>query len=153
MQGLKPNTIVQIHRILSRALKVAWKRGKVARNVASLVDAPLGEDVDIEPLSRGEAREILRVAADRRNGARWSVALAVGIRQSEALGLRWRFVDLDAGVSRISRSNCQPSAGTLSGISRQPNVRNQPKQYTSSQWGGWGSNPRPADYESAALTG
>jgi len=20
-------------------------------------------------------------------------------------------------------------------------------------WGGWGSNPRPADYESAALTG
>jgi hypothetical protein len=22
-----------------------------------------------------------------------------------------------------------------------------------SRWGGWGSNPRPADYESAALTG
>ncbi len=22
-----------------------------------------------------------------------------------------------------------------------------------SKWGGWGSNPRPADYESAALTG
>ena len=21
------------------------------------------------------------------------------------------------------------------------------------RWGGWGSNPRPADYESAALTG
>jgi hypothetical protein len=21
------------------------------------------------------------------------------------------------------------------------------------EWGGWGSNPRPADYESAALTG
>ena len=27
-EGLKPNTVVQIHRILSRALKVAWKRGK-----------------------------------------------------------------------------------------------------------------------------
>jgi len=25
-EGLKPNTVVQIHRILSRALKVAWKR-------------------------------------------------------------------------------------------------------------------------------
>lgn len=83
-QGLKPNTIVQIHRIVSRALKIAWKRGKVA----SLVDAPTGEDVDIEPLTRDEARRILAAAASRRNGARWSVALAVGIRQSEAIGLR-----------------------------------------------------------------
>ena len=24
---------------------------------------------------------------------------------------------------------------------------------TEDKWGGWGSNPRPADYESAALTG
>ena len=43
-QGLKPNTILQIHRILSRALKVAWKRGKTGQNVAMLVDAPVGEE-------------------------------------------------------------------------------------------------------------
>jgi hypothetical protein len=78
-QGLKPNTVVQIHRILSRALKIAWKRGKVGSNAASLVDAPVGEDVDIEPLTRDEARRILAAAASRRNGARWSVALAVGL--------------------------------------------------------------------------
>src|ERR1022692_9982 len=100
-QGLQPNTIVQIHRIVSRALKVAWKRGKVGRNVASLVDAPIGEDVDIEPLSQDEARQILHAAASRRNGARWSVALAVGIRQSEAIGLRWQYVDLDAGTIEV----------------------------------------------------
>ena len=100
-QGLKPNTILQIHRILARALKVAWKRGKVSRTVAALVDAPIGEETDIEPLSLGEARRILAAAADRRNGARWSVALAVGIRQSEAIGLRWKFVDLDAGTIEV----------------------------------------------------
>ena len=100
-QGLQPNTIVQIHRIVSRALKVAWKRGKVGRNVATLVDAPIGEDVDIEPLSQDEARQILHAAASRRNGARWSVALAVGIRQSEAIGLRWQYVDLDAGTIEV----------------------------------------------------
>jgi hypothetical protein len=49
-QGLKPNTILQIHRILSRALKVAWKRGKTGHNVAMLVDAPVGEESDIEAL-------------------------------------------------------------------------------------------------------
>ncbi len=29
----------------------------------------------------------------------------------------------------------------------------QPRTKAFTQWGGWGSNPRPADYESAALTG
>src|SRR5216684_2609733 len=85
--GSRPNTVLQIHRILSRALKVAWKRGKTGHNVALLVDAPIGEEADIEALSREEARRILAAAANWRNGARWSVALAVGIRQSEAIGL------------------------------------------------------------------
>ncbi len=100
-QGLKPNTIVQIHRIISRALKIAWKRGKVAVNVAALVEAPIGEEVDIEPLTGNEARRILEVAAARRNGARWSVAFAVGIRQSEAIGLRWQYFDLDEGTIEV----------------------------------------------------
>jgi integrase len=100
-QSLKPNTILQIHRILSRALKVAWKRGKIAHNIAALVDAPTGEDMDIEPLSRAEARRILAAAVKRRNGTRWSVALAVGIRQSEAIGLRWKYVDLKAGTIEV----------------------------------------------------
>ena len=47
-----------------------------------------------------EARRILNVAATMRNGARWSVALALGIRQGEALGLRWSYVNLDTGEIR-----------------------------------------------------
>jgi integrase len=100
-QDLKPNTILQIHRILSRALKIAWKRGKVGQNIGALVDAPTGEDIDIEPLSQEEARRILAAAAKRRNGARWSVALAMGVRQSEAIGLRWKYVNLDAGTIEV----------------------------------------------------
>jgi integrase len=38
---------------------------------------------------------------DRRNGTRWSVALALGLRQGEALGLRWQYVDLDAGTLAV----------------------------------------------------
>ena len=53
-QKLKPNTVLQIHRILSRALKVAWKRGKTGRNVAALIDAPVGEEIEIEPLTQRE---------------------------------------------------------------------------------------------------
>jgi hypothetical protein len=31
--------------------------------------------------------------------------------------------------------------------------RSEALSWAFEEWGGWGSNPRPADYESAALTG
>lgn len=94
--GLAPATVLQIHRILSRALKVAMQRGYVSRNVATLVDAPSANQDEIEPLTLDEALRIIRLAGTRRNGTRWNVALALGLRQGEALGMRWRYVDLDA---------------------------------------------------------
>ncbi|RVX45460.1 phage integrase family protein [Nonomuraea polychroma] len=59
------------------------------------------QDVEIEPLDAGEARDVLDVANHQRNGTRWSVALALGLRQCEALGLRWKYVDLKRGVIRV----------------------------------------------------
>jgi integrase len=99
--GLAPNTVLQIHRILSRALKIAVRREIVSRNVATLVDAPSGNEAEIEPLTQAEARALLKVARCWRGGTRWSVALALGLRQCEALGLRWKYVDLDKGEARV----------------------------------------------------
>jgi len=100
-EGLASATVLQIHRILSRALKVALQRGYVTRNVATLVDAPSASHDEIEPLTLDEALRIIRLAATRRNGTRWSVALGLGLRQGEALGLRWQHVDLDAGTLTV----------------------------------------------------
>ena len=97
VEGLASATVLQIHRILSRALKVAMQRGYVTRNVATLVDAPSVSQDEIEPLTLVEALRIVRLAATKRNGTRWSVALGLGLRQGGALGLRWQHVDLDAG--------------------------------------------------------
>src|SRR5215471_8194967 len=99
-RGLSPSTVLKVHRILSRALRIAVRRGRITRNIATLVEAPSAASHEIEPLTREEARRILDVAARKRNGARWSVALALGIRQGEALGLRWSYVDLETGVIR-----------------------------------------------------
>jgi integrase len=99
-RGLSPSTVLKVHRILSRALRIAVRRGRIMRNVAVLIEAPAVAPYEIEPLTRAEARRILDVAATKRNGARWSVALALGIRQGEALGLRWSYVDLESGVIR-----------------------------------------------------
>lgn len=99
-KGLSTSTALKMHRIISRALKVAVRRDKVTRNVATLVEAPTAAETEIEPLTREETRRILAVARTRRNGARWSVALALGIRQGEALGLRWSYIDMDTGEIR-----------------------------------------------------
>ncbi|MFF5201744.1 tyrosine-type recombinase/integrase [Micromonospora parva] len=98
---LAPATVLQLHRILSRSLKVAHQRGRVTRNVCDLVDSPSVNREEVQPLTAADARAILAAAAGQRNAARWSVALALGLRQGEALGLLWDFVDLDAGQIRV----------------------------------------------------
>lgn len=113
-EGLAPASVLQMHRILSRALKIAVQRGRVARNVATLVDAPSVTRDEVKPLTRDEARQILAAAAQRRDGPRWAVALALGLRQGEALGLRWADVDLDEGTITIRWAlQRQPGGGLV----------------------------------------
>ena len=102
--GLSSTTALLHHRVISRALKVAMQRGRVARNVATLVDAPTARREEVQPLTAAEARKLLEVATELPNGARWSVALALGLRQGEALGLLWDAVDLDAGTLTVRRA-------------------------------------------------
>lgn len=94
----------QAHRILSRALKVAHQRGHATRNVATLIDAPQPREVEMRPLSKAEARTIIATAHGRRNAARWTVALSLGLRQGEALGLTWDNVDLENGTLAVRQA-------------------------------------------------
>lgn len=103
-EGLSPATVLLNHRILSRALTVALQRGRLVRNVATLVDAPSVARQEVQPLTASEARKLLQAAQDLPNGARWSVALALGLRQGEALGLSWDAIDLDAGTLAVRRA-------------------------------------------------
>ena len=112
-EGLAPATVLQMHRILSRALKVAMRRGRVPRNVASLVDAPTVRRAEVVPLTAADARQILATAAAERNAARWSVALALGLRQGEALGLGWDDLDLDNGTLTVRRALQRKPGGGL----------------------------------------
>jgi len=112
--GLSPATVLQAHRVLSRSLKVAMQRGRIARNPATLADAPSVPRTEVRPFSAEEARRILDVARGHRNGARWAVALALGLRQGEALGLPWDAVDLDRGSLRVRQAlQRQPGKGLV----------------------------------------
>lgn len=101
--GRAPSHVLGCHRTLRRALKVAQQRRKITINPCDLMDAPSVPESEADHFTKAEAQKLLRVAQGRRNGARWTVALAVGIRQSEALGLLREKVDLDSGTIRIDR--------------------------------------------------
>src|SRR3954454_3784688 len=100
-----PASVLRHHRILSRALTVAVQRGHVPRNVAALVDPPAQRPSDLATaLDLDEARAVLEAAATVRNSARWTVALALGLRQSEALALQWKDIDLLNNTLTVRRS-------------------------------------------------
>jgi integrase len=99
--GRADSTVLKVHRILSRAFEIARRRRLVAHNVAKDMDAPTFDAADVAPLTQEDAAAVLAAAAGQRNSARWSVALALGLRQGEVLGLRWAFVDLDGGEVRV----------------------------------------------------
>lgn len=101
--GRSETTVSQLHRILSRALTVAVRRGRAVTNPAQRMDAPQPASFEPEILSPDDARK-LRVAAEADSaGARWLVALALGLRQGEALALAWDKIDLDAGLLHVHR--------------------------------------------------
>lgn len=106
--GAKPATAHQVHRTIRTALAEAQRRGHIGRNVATLARPPRVEVEEIEPYSVEEVRAILLTAASRPNHARWAIALALGLRQGEVLGLRWSDVDLDRGLLTVRKSRRRP---------------------------------------------
>jgi integrase len=102
--GLSPRTVHHLRAILRAALSDAWKWGLVARNVADLVDPPRVPHEEVKVLSSDEARQLLAVVQGNRLEALYSVALALGLRQGEALGLQWEDIDFDTGTLRVRRS-------------------------------------------------
>jgi integrase len=106
--GSAPATAHQAHRTVRTALNEAVARGHLQRNPATLAKAPRLIEEEVEPYSIEEVQQLLVAALERRNGVRWAVALALGLRQGEALGLRWADVDLTVGSLIVRRSRLRP---------------------------------------------
>lgn len=98
---LSPRSVAYMHAVLRLALDNARRRGYVDRNVAALVKPPRVSRHEIVPYTVEDARTLLSVAASDRLYALYSVAVAIGLRKGEALGLHWSDVDLDAGTLHV----------------------------------------------------
>jgi len=109
--GAKPATAHQAHRTLRTALGEAQRLGHVGRNVAAMARPPRIRVEPVRPYATDEVQAILAAAARHPNHARWAIALALGLRQGEVLGLQWSDVDLDHGLIHVRRSRKRPLYG------------------------------------------
>lgn len=90
-------TVAIAFRRLRKALEVARQKGRISINPAADVNQP-ASDSERDPVILEPEQIIQFLAAwiGRRLHALYAVAVTLGLRRGELLGLRWKDIDLDA---------------------------------------------------------
>jgi integrase len=90
--------------LLRSALDQAVRWELVPRNVARLVDKPCSDSRKMVTLDRDQVARFLEAAKPTPFAALYTLALTLGLRRGELLGLQWRDVDFEKGTVSIVRS-------------------------------------------------
>lgn len=93
LKTLSPRTVTVMRAVFSAAMSVATERGRVTQNIVDLVDGPRIEPYSATVLTDEEAHRLLAAAAGDRFEAGYALALYLGPRIGELLGLRWQDID------------------------------------------------------------
>jgi integrase len=107
--------VQQVHAVLRNALQAAVREELIGRNVAKLVKVAGPAYQTDRGLTVEQARKVLVLARDHRLYALYVLALYLGLRRGELLGLRWTDVDSAAGVLQV-RQSLQRIGGELRAV-------------------------------------
>lgn len=88
--------------ILKAILDAAVRDGLVAKNVAEQVDRPRKARKEAVCLAPAQVVALLKEVYMSRHWMPIHVLAATGMRRGEVLGLRWKDLDLDAGILSVS---------------------------------------------------
>lgn len=110
-KGLASRTIGRVQAVLGSAIQHAVRQQVLSRNVAWLVEALPIDREEVGHLHKDEIKQLLAAADTEPGGALYVLVLALGLRQGEALGLRWYDaaqaelggVDLESGLVYVRR--------------------------------------------------
>ncbi|MEU9607773.1 site-specific integrase [Streptomyces sp. NPDC048057] len=105
-------TAKEAHRVLRSALSSACREELIARNVAKLVEPPRTESRELRPWTLEETLAFLTASRGDPLYAAFVLAIALGLRRGEIVGLRWSDVDLDNRVLHV-RHQVQRRRGVL----------------------------------------
>jgi integrase len=106
-EGRSLSTIRGVHAVMSKALADAERKGLVARNVARLATPPKSSATrppEMIVWTPAELASFLGRVEGHRYGPLMRTASIIGLRRSEACGLRWADIDLDAATLTVRQS-------------------------------------------------
>lgn len=115
-RGLSNNTVRQVHRILSKALKDGRKLKKFGRKVVDeveVVEGPQETQYEEWTLSWEDITRFLDGIKDLQYRACFLVAMQTGFRRSELAGLQWQDVDLQKGNLSVRKARVKLPSGRV----------------------------------------
>ena len=102
-KALSPKTIKCIHGVLHKVLAKAVELGYLQRNPADGCTLPEIELPEVEPLSNIKTAEFLKAIKNDTYNQVYMLALFMGLRQGEILGLAWDCINWENNVITIKR--------------------------------------------------
>ena len=103
-KGLAPGSVALLRMILRAAIGKALKWGLVSYNVVTLSDSVRVPRFKANALTGEQGKAFIATAAGERLEALFIVAIQLGLRQGEVLGLRWCDIDFDARTLRVENA-------------------------------------------------
>ena len=102
-KGLSPNTVRKHHVLLHTALRAAFRQGVLSANPALRATPPPPVSPKVVYYTPSRLGRLLREVRGKPLELPVKLACCLGLRRSEVLGLRWRDVDLQAGLISVRR--------------------------------------------------
>lgn len=106
---LSTRMVQSIHSVLRNALQNAVREEIIPRNVAKLVRVTTPRYKINRGLTVAQARAVLKAARGERLYALYVLALCLGLRRGELLGLRWDDIDMTTGTGTLTVSQTHPA--------------------------------------------
>ena len=130
---LSVRMVQSIHAVLRNALESAVREEIIPRNVAKLVQVSAPRYKVNRGLTAQQAKATMAAAAGHRLSALYVLALYLGLRRGELLGLRWQDVDLDEGKLEVV-DNLQRVGGALRLFRRRPRIPPDGSRFRRCAW-------------------
>jgi integrase len=111
-----------IHSVFRRALNQAMKMGLRGRNPVLVVEPPKEQKKEMKYFNEEQVRTLLDAVDETRYSALYYLAVTIGLRQGELLGLKWSDFDWENKRFQVQRQ--------LQRIPNQGLVFNEPKTKT-----------------------
>ncbi len=103
-KSLSNTSIRYIHRVLRKALQDAYKKELIVKNVADLATVPKEIQHDPKTLNENEIKKLIRTSKGTSFYLPVLLAVGLGLRRGEVLGLSWSDVDFGRNTITIKQA-------------------------------------------------